>query len=69
MTLIEHLEKGQVFYETDYGVTEEFVAITNPIYREEDKGWAIYGRCTEDGRRVRFYVRDGYDHYGPKLHL
>lgn len=65
MTLIKHLEKGDTFYEHGYGEEDEYVAITNPVRRDE--GWNIYGRHTTTGQRVLFFVRDGYDHYGPEL--
>lgn len=66
MIKIKDIKCNDTFYECERGFNDEFVA-TCDAYRK-DNGWAVRGTHALHSYEVDFYVRDGFEAYGPKLY-
>lgn len=75
---IQSLKEGDTFYECQYGINVEYVALCDPYRAENDSGWAIDGEMISStskydqeriGEQQWFFASDRYPHYGPKLYL
>ncbi|ADQ52790.1 hypothetical protein CL89_gp071 [Aeromonas phage PX29] len=69
---VKKLEVGTPFVEC-YGFhVARFVCKTKPV-RSEDGAWEWTGTYVHDeereGQECEFLIREGYEHYGPKVYL
>lgn len=67
---IEDIKCGDTFYECSYGENDEFVAVSDPYKKyvgQDNEGWAIKGRSTEDNSEIEFFAAERYG-YGPHLY-
>lgn len=75
---IQTLNEGDIFYECQYGINVEYVALCDAYRAEGDSGWAIDGKMLSSssesdqdniGEEQWFFSHDKYPAYGPKLYL
>ena len=65
---IKDIKVGDTFYEHYYNQTAEFVALEDAW--RQDSGWTVIAEKPSDStdKIYTFYVRDGFEHYGPNLY-
>lgn len=56
---ISDVKRNDRVYENEYGISDEYVAVTDAA--REDGGWSFLGENTLTSEQVRFYVRDGFE--------
>lgn len=72
---IQTIKQGDTFYECDYGINVEYIALCDPYRAEQDSGWALLGKAISSSNpkdvlvdEQEFFCSDQYPAYGPKLY-
>ena len=60
------INKGDIFYEIEYGQKIKCEAITQPV--KTDDQWKWKGKDLESGAVIDYLQTEGFEHYGPKLY-
>lgn len=64
------LNVGDIFYESEYGLSYKFTAITKPRLemQEDRKVWRWKATCKQHGFTSDFLMIEGCEYHGPSLY-
>ena len=69
MLELKKIKRDDVVYECEHGENVKFIALEDVHQKEGDlEWWEFKARRVSTGEVVVMGVREGFDHYGPKLY-
>lgn len=70
MLKIKNLKAGMSIWECEYGINIPLLVLEDAVENTDSQGtfWICKVQNIRHGSKMNLMVREGYEHYGPKLY-